>query len=158
MTWLPKLGEVLKKPEDVSAARRFEEAGFDLHLTLQQRQTSEYPGDKNNEERQLRSSKGPPDMKTDQAAESHATSAATGIPPHILQQVEALRASGATVGIPLVVQFDERTLSELGKRAEVMPLGADLARFSAKAGIATVLALGAGIAFWVVTKPAEPML
>lgn len=154
MNWPPKIGDVFpKKPDDENAARRFEEAGFDIHLT---QQTQGRPGDKNNEERQLRSSRGTTQMETPSTS-----SQGPVIPDHLQKQIDQMRADGATIGIPLVVQFGEKELAALATRAEPvkpMSFGEDLARFSAKAGIATLLAAGGALAVWVVTKPAEPML
>jgi hypothetical protein len=153
MSWTPKLGDLFpKKPDDKGAAKRFEEAGFDLRQTLQQ--SPGHPGDKNNEERQLRFSRGP-------HMENPTTSQGSVIPPHVQTQIDAMRAEGATVGIPLVVQFGEKELAAIAARSEpVKPpsFGEDLARFSAKAGVATLLAAGGALAVWFVTKPSEPML
>ncbi len=153
MSWTPKLGDLFpKEPDDKGTARRFEEAGFDLRQTLLQ--SPRHSGDKNNEERQLRSSKGPPHM-------DNATQSTSVIPDHLQKQIDQMRAEGATVGIPLVVQLDDKALAALAARGEPMKpmsFGEDLARFSAKAGVATLLAAGGALAVWFVTKPSEPML
>lgn len=84
----------------------------------------------------------------------------TIIPDHLQKQIDKMREEGATVGIPLVIQFGERELAAVtarGQAAKPMTFGEDLARFSAKAGIATVFAAGGALVIWFMTKPADPM-
>jgi hypothetical protein len=147
MTWLPKLGDLLpQEPDREDAARRFEDAGFDLQQTLE-------TGNKNSETPQPQSQG--PHMETNSPQN-------VVIPEHLQKQIEKLRAEGATVGVPLFVQFDDKTLATLAASASkpVPPptAGEELARFSAKAGIATLFAAGGALLVWFVTKPAEPAM
>lgn len=93
-------------------------------------------------------------MPNETVTSTTSTTNTASIPANMLEQIEALRAAGATIGIPLVISLDDKTQKALA--AQHMTFGEDLARFSAKAAVATVLAAGGALAVWVITKPAEP--
>lgn len=150
--WLPKLGDVFSEQgsRNGGVERRFQEVGFDLRLTLRE-QSPARSGDKNNEERQPQVSRG---ATTHMDAQTPTQTAQT--PQHIVDQMNALRNAGVQVGIPIIVQLDEKAVAAL-KNGHA-PIGQDLARFSAKAAIAGAVGLGCALIFHVVTKPADPMV
>ena len=160
----PKLGDLFpKKPEDEGAAKRFKDAGFDLHLTLQE-QSPKRVGDKNHEGQQPRVFRRGNAMDPN-AATSTTSTTTTSMPANILEQMEALRAAGATIGIPIFVELGEKTqkaIVELGEKTQKAMIaqkpsrGEELAMFSAKATIATAAGLAGAVAFWLITKPVEP--
>lgn len=151
--WPPKLGDLFpgQKTTDDGVMRRLREVGFDLRPA-----TAQSPlggGDKNDEGLKPQLFRGA-DMQPDPQQQPQQPQ---GIPGNILQQAEALRQSGATVGIPLIIQLDERTLVQLaaGKNFQQPTFGQEIARFSTKAAIAGAVGLGAALTFWAITKPAE---
>lgn len=88
------------------------------------------------------------------ATTSTTSTTTTSIPANILEQMEALRAAGATIGIPIFVELGEKTQKAM--IAQKPSRGEELAMFSAKATIATAAGLAGAVAFWFITKPAEP--
>jgi hypothetical protein len=151
--WKPKLGELFPghgQTKEDHVERRFREVGFDLALTLQA-QTPQGRGDKNDEGQQPQLSQrgAKTTMNTEQQTPGQQ------IPQNILDQMNALRAAGAQVGLPIIIQLDDKALAALAGKSQPS-WGQDLGRFSAKAAIATVLALGGAVTFHFVTKP-SPM-
>lgn len=161
--WLPKLGDMLSgQGQELygSVERRFEEVGFSLQLTLNEQSPSGL-GDKNNEERKLQNAaRGAPKMdpKMEQQGSTYTHSTPTAA-SNTLAEIQALQAKAAAMGIPISIPIhvtvDPKLVTESLRGAQPT-FGQDLGRFSAKAGIVTVLALSGAVAYHFITKPAEP--
>lgn len=159
--WQPKLGDKFlgHASHDGPLEQRFKQAGFSLELTQQEqqpfRQSSRKRGDKNDEglrSRDFGTEKGDTNMNTDQQAQV----GSTPTPAHLADQVAALRAAGASIGIPINIQLDEKALSALVGKSPTM--GQELARFSAKAGVCALVALGTGLAYrWLTSGPVDEL-
>jgi hypothetical protein len=76
---------------------------------------------------------------------------------NIFAQVEELRAQGIPVGIPMNVELAQSVLDAMRRGPAPLPISQDLARFSAKAGIAGLIGLGMSVAYYYITRAPAAM-
>lgn len=144
--WRPKLGTVFpgQAAPEGSAARRFRETGFDLALTLAE-QSPHGRGDKNYEGHHPQHPRG--------ASTNMNEAQQTQVPKTPHEIAAEARAAGFNVALPMSVTLDQSVLDAMRRGQAPLPISQDLARFSAKAGIAAALTLTVLVAWSYITAP-----